>query len=62
MLFRPRARHKRFDYTPRYYDPSKEQDLRRRIRIKSRSRRKDPTGLFYTLLLLALTIWLITRF
>jgi hypothetical protein len=60
LLFRPRVRQKRFDYTPRYYNPSHDDDIRRRIRIKSRSRRKNPTGIIWiaALLLMALYIYI----
>lgn len=38
---------RRFSYEPRYYNPEKEQSLKRRMRIQSRSvrSRKSNTGL-----------------
>ncbi len=32
-MFMRKPRHKRFEYTPRYYDPSKDESARRRRRI-----------------------------
>lgn len=59
-LFLPRANRKnrRFSYEPRFYDPSKEQDLRQRMRIKSLSRRKrrSPYGIIMFLVLLAMAL------
>ncbi len=36
-----RKKHKRFDYTPRYYDPEKEKksDIARKIKMESKVRR-----------------------
>ena len=37
---------RRFSYEPRFYDPEKEERLRRRIRVKRvTGRRRDPLGL-----------------
>lgn len=56
-----RAKHRRFSYEPRFYDPKKDEDLRRRMRIKSLSRRKrrNPAGilLFFILLAMALFVY-----
>ncbi len=54
-----RVRNRRFSYEPRYYDPEKEERLKRRIRIKSRSRarRRNPAGLIYFLVMLAMVIY-----
>lgn len=49
---------RKFDYEPRFYDPSKEQDLRRRMRVQRRSRRRNPTSLLYLLGLLLFTLYL----
>ncbi len=49
-----RAKHKKFSYEPRFYDPVKEQRLKQRMRIKSRVRRRNPAAFFSILLLLAL--------
>lgn len=61
FLPRARAKHRRFSYEPRYYDPKKDEDLRRRMRIKSLSRRKrrNPYGIliFGILLMMALFIY-----
>ncbi|MFQ5572140.1 MAG: hypothetical protein ACE5G0_20880 [Rhodothermales bacterium] len=61
-LFIPsrKVRPRRFSYEPRYYDPSKDESLKRRMRIRSRAHRKrKPLGLVYfaVLLLFALYIY-----
>jgi hypothetical protein len=44
---------RRFNYEPRYYDPKKDEDLRRRLRIQSKTRRpKTPNALFLVILLI----------
>ena len=60
-LFTPsnKAKPRRFDYEPRYYDPSKDERLRRRIRIQSRARRRrSPIGLLYLAGLLLFAIYI----
>ncbi|MCY4672535.1 MAG: hypothetical protein OXD43_02005 [Bacteroidetes bacterium] len=60
LLFGPKAQPRKFDYTPRYYDPRKDDSLKRRIRIQSRvRRRRSPVALYYlaALLLTALYIY-----
>jgi hypothetical protein len=61
-IFQPRAKatYRRFSYEPRYYDPKKDEDLRRRMRIKSLSRRKrrNPSGIFAFLLLFAMAVFI----
>lgn len=60
FLPRARAKHRRFSYEPRYYDPKKDEDLRRRIRVKSLSRRKrrNPAGLVIFVILFALAVFI----
>lgn len=55
-----RAKHRRFSYEPRYYDPKKDEDLRRRMRIKSLSRRKrrNPAGIILFVLLLGMALFI----
>ena len=60
-LFTPsrKTKPRRFDYEPRYYDPSKDERLRRRIRIQSRARRRrSPLGLLYLAGLLLFAIYI----
>ena len=60
LLFGRKPKPRRFDYTPRYYDPRKDESLKRRMRIQSRvRRRRSPIALFYLagLLLTALYIY-----
>lgn len=54
-----RSKHRRFDYEPRFYDPKKDEDLRRRMRIKSLSRRKrrNPAGILLFVILLAMAVF-----
>ena len=53
-----RAKNRRFSYEPRFYDPRKDQDLKRRMRIKSLSRRKrrNPAGILLFIILLGLAL------
>ena len=58
-----RAKPRRFDYQPRYYDPSKDRDekLKRRIRVQrlSRTKRKGAfTNLIYFAALLLFAAYL----
>lgn len=59
-LFTPskRARHRRFSYEPRFYNPEKEERLKRRMRIKSKVKRRSPAGIVYFLALAMLAIWI----
>ena len=60
LFFGRKPRPRRFDYTPRYYDPTKDDSLKRRMRIQSRvRRRRSPIALYYlaALLLTALYIY-----
>lgn len=61
-LFVPRrAKPRKFSYEPRYYDPSKEEDLKRRLRIQRYSRaarRGRFTGLIYFAALLLFAIYI----
>jgi hypothetical protein len=51
---------RRFDYEPRYYNPKKDDNLRKRLRIQTRTRssRRSPAGIIYFLLLLGMAIYL----
>lgn len=61
-LFTPsrRATPRKFSYQPRYYDPRKDQKLKQRIRLKSRSRRNrgKMSGLIYFAVLLAFAFYI----
>lgn len=53
LLFGRKAQPRKFDYTPRYYDPKKNDSLKRRMRIQSRvRRRRSPLALLYLAALL----------
>lgn len=58
-LFTPgkRVQHRRFSYEPRFYDPQREERIKRRIQIQRRARRRSPAGLVYFALLLAVVLY-----
>ena len=60
FLPRTRAKHRRFSYEPRFYNPKKEEDIRRRMRIKSLSRRKrrNPYGILVFAILLMMALFM----
>ncbi len=51
-------KHKTFNYVPRYYDPMKDEDERRKRRLKFHSsiHAKSPRSILITLVLLVLII------
>ena len=54
-----KAKPRRFSYEPRFYDPTKDESLKRRMRVHSRSRRRrSPLGLLYFLALLFFAIYI----
>lgn len=59
-LFRPRGRKPRsFDYDPRHYDPSEDESLKRRMRVKRKTnRRRSPLSLLYLAGLLLFTLYI----
>ncbi len=61
-LFMPRSRRPRkFDYEPRFYDPEKEDKLRRRMHVRrgAASKRRNPTKLLYFAALLFMVMFII---
>ena len=54
-----RVRPKRFDYEPRFYDPKKEEKLKKRMRVKrlSTAKRRSPAGMIYFVLLCAMAVY-----
>ncbi len=57
-----RRQNKRFSYEPRYYDPRKEQSIRRRMRIRSRAhKRRSPAGAVYFAILLILALYIYSQ-
>jgi hypothetical protein len=62
MIGRQRWRHRRFDYEPRYYDPSKDDKLKQRLRIATkRNRRKVPNRLAIYIALLLFALFIMAR-
>lgn len=51
---------RKFDYDPRFYDSSKEDDIKRRLRVRRKSNRRDPTSILYLIGLLIFTIYIYT--
>lgn len=58
LLFGRKPRPRQFDYTPRYYDPRKDEKLKRRMRIHRRVRRRSPIALFYFVALLITALYI----
>jgi hypothetical protein len=60
-LFTPsrRRKPKRFTYEPRFYNPDKEEDLKRRMRVKRRKKRqRSPLSILYLIGLLSFAVFL----
>lgn len=60
-LFMPgrRAQPRRFDYEPRYYNPHKDESIKRRMRIQGHARARRRTSSFITLVvLLAMALYI----
>lgn len=49
---------RKFDYEPRFYNSEKEDDIKRRLRVRRKSQRRDPTTLLYLLGLLVFTLYI----
>jgi hypothetical protein len=59
-LFMPGRRKapRKFSYEPRYYNPKKEEDLKRRMRIQSRVRkRRNPASLIVLVVILIFALY-----
>lgn len=54
-----RATHRRFSYEPRYYDPKKDEDMKRRMRIQSKTRRRKPPNVLFLAILLILSLYVV---
>lgn len=50
---------RRFAYEPRYYNPEREERLRRRLHIERRalSKRRNPLSLIYLIILLLMALY-----
>ena len=61
-MFVPRhkVRNRRFTYEPRYYDPTHDEGIKRRLRIKRRakSKRRGRMSLFWILALLLMALYI----
>ncbi|MCS7081743.1 MAG: hypothetical protein N2561_10125 [Bacteroidetes bacterium] len=65
MIFTRRPTHRRFEYHPRYYDPTREQSLRERLARQRarllRRRRRAPLSLLWMIALLLMALYLYWR-
>ncbi len=61
MFGRQRATNRRFEYTPRYYNPAKDESLKRRMRIKTRAKRRNPTSVIWFAMLLIFALYIYTH-
>ena len=51
---------RRFEYEPRYYDPSRDESLRQRLRIARRTRKRSgPTKALYYGILLVIVLYIL---
>lgn len=54
-----KASNRRFSYEPRFYNPEKEERLKRKIRVKRLARRRrDPLGLIIFGILFAMVLYI----
>lgn len=58
IMFIKLAKHRSFEYTPRYYDPDKEKRKHRNIRIRRRRHEVKSRGLIWMIALLAFILYL----
>lgn len=56
---RPKAR--RFQYEPRFYDPSRDERMKRRIRFKSKTRRGKQPAFIAVAVLLLIAFYIYTK-
>ena len=59
----PRVRNRQFNYEPRFYDPQKDENIRRRMRIQSKVHRtsRRPISVLVLIVLLSMAVWLMLR-
>ena len=55
-----RSQPRRFDYEPRFYNPEKDESIKRRMRVKgqARQRRRSKAELLYFLVMLGLAVFI----
>lgn len=58
MFFGKKKSHRKFSYKPRYYNPEKEQKLKRRMRIKSKTHRGKAPSFFWLAALLGVGLYI----
>ena len=57
-----RSRPRRFDYEPRFYNPKKDEGIKRRMRVQSRARRRSPSRVIYLAILLIVALFIYSNF
>jgi len=56
---RSRARNRKFDYEPRFYDPKKDENIKRRMRVQSKSRkRRKPSAIIPLIVMFLVLVWM----
>ena len=63
-FFKHRGKYKRFEYTPRYYDPTKEERRKRRIkfrRVTTKRKDRQPLMVFVFAAALFFVVWMILK-
>lgn len=61
LIPRTRVKNRRFEYTPRFYDPKEDDRLRQRLRIQSKTRRGKQPAFIAVAILLAVAIYIYTQ-
>ncbi len=60
-FFGKRHGYRRFNYTPRYYDPRKDERIKERMRVQSNVRRGKGGNVFLYVLLLCGLLWVMVK-
>lgn len=60
-FFGRRASYRKFNYEPRYYDPSKENRVKERMRIQTKVRRGKGGNVLVYILVLSGILWLLVK-
>lgn len=60
-FFGRRASYRKFNYEPRYYNPSKENRVKERMRIQTKVRRGSGRSILAFILLLSGILWILVK-
>lgn len=61
LIPRTRVRNRRFEYVPRFYDPRRDERLRQRLRIRSKTRRGKQPAFIAVAILLIVALYIYTQ-